>query len=187
MRASWTKVSIYIDGARKLKLKQSEPARLDLAPGKHEIEARGDGFTSAAFELNVDDQTPPVVVVTPLHRTGVSNTSPLGSLAIHEERDFRNLQPYAFYRGLPSSIGAASVYHSVIISMAISAVLLLAGVGCLVAIPVEFVNNFFAGVFMLVAGGAIASIFVPGGLGGVVIGIRFLRLPREWRSPPRIT
>jgi hypothetical protein len=185
MRASWTRVSVYVDGSLKLELKQSEPARLDLAPGKYQIEARGNGFISAVFELIVDGQTQPVVVITPLHRVGVSKTSPLGTLTIHAERDHRNLQPYAFYRGLPSSFGATSVYQSVVISMVISAVLFLAGVGVLIAIPIEFRDGFGGGVFVLVAGLALASLFVPAGLGGVVIGIRFLRLPREWRSPSR--
>jgi hypothetical protein len=187
MRASWTKIHVYIDGSLKLEIKQSEPAHFDLAPGEHHIEARGDGFIFAASELNVDDQTPPVVVITPLHKVGVSKSSPLGTLAIHEERDFRNLQPYAFYKGLPSSFGSATVYHSVVISMVISAALFLAGVGVLIAIPIEFRDGFGGGVFVLVAGLALASIFVPAGLGGFVIGIRFLRLPREWRSPPRTT
>jgi hypothetical protein len=31
----------------------------------------------------------------------------------------------------------------------------------------------------------IASIFVSAGLGGIVIGIRFLRLPPGWRNPPK--
>jgi hypothetical protein len=187
MRASWTKVRVYVDGSLKLELKQSEPARLDLAPGKHHIEARGDGFISAMFELIVDAQTPPVVVITPLHRIGVSTTSPLGTLSIHEEGDPRNLQPYAFYRGLPSAFGTSSVYHSVVISMVVSTSLFLAGVGVLIAIPIEFRDGFSGGVFVLITGLALASLFVPAGLGGVVIGIRFLRLPREWRNPPRTT
>jgi hypothetical protein len=185
MRASWSKVRLYVDGSLQLKLEQSELTRLDLPPGNHHVEARGDGFISATFELTVDSQATPVVVVTPLYRTGVSKTSPLGTLAIREEGDLRNLQPYAFYKGLPSSFGTNSVYHSVVISMVISAAIFLVGVGCLVAIPIEFRDGFAGGVFVLVAGLAIASIFVPAGLGGVVIGIRFLRLPREWRNPSR--
>jgi hypothetical protein len=185
MRASWTRVSVYIDGALKLELKQSEPTRFDLAPGKYHVEVRGRGFVSAVFELVVDGQTPSVVVITPLHRVGVSKTSPLGILTIREERDPRNLQPYAFYRGLPSSLGTTSVYHSVFISMVISAALILAGVGVLIAIPIEFRDGFGGGVFVLLAGLVLASLFVPAGLGGIVIGIRFLRLPREWRKPPR--
>jgi hypothetical protein len=98
----------------------------------------GKGFTTAKTVIQTDETSSPVVVITPLHREGASNATSLGTLSIHEEGDLRQLQPYAFYRGLPPAVGGGSVLYSVVISMVISTALFLAGLGLLALIPMEF-------------------------------------------------
>jgi hypothetical protein len=186
MRASWSTVTVSIDGSSNTKLKQSAPTLIDLELGAHKIHAQGSGFNSAHLNLIVDESISPVVVISPLYRVDASGTSPLGTLAIHEESDLRDLQPYAFYKRLPTSFGIKSVMHSVIISMLISTALSLAGLALVVLIPVEFVTQgAVAGIFVLILGGFVTSILLPAGIGGIVIGIRFLRLPSSWRSPTK--
>jgi len=185
MRASWAKVFVRVDGSIELELKQSIPTHLELKPGKHSVEAGGIGFKGARLAIETGQSDSPVIVISPQHRVGVTDETPLGTLTIREENDLRNLLPYAFYRGLPTSFGTTAL-HSAFISMLMSAAIFLLGVAALVAIPVAFITKGDgAGLFVLVCSSFIASICVPGGLGGVVVGIRFLRLPSGWRSPPK--
>jgi hypothetical protein len=185
MRASWAKVSVRVDGSIELELDQSKLAHLELKPGKHTIEAGGFGFKGARIEVETGESTQPVIVISPQHRVGVTNETPLGVLTIREESNVQNLLPYAFYRGLPTSFGN-SVLNSVFISMLMSAAVFLLGVAALGAIPFGFVaRSVGVGFIVLVPCIFIASIGVSAGLGGIVIGIRFLRLPPGWRNPPK--
>jgi hypothetical protein len=187
IRASWSTVKVSIDGSSDTELKQSTPTFIDLNPGTHEIRAQGNGFNSADFELKIDGSTSPVIVISPLYRDGASRTTPLGTLVIHEESDLRGLQPYAFYKRLPTSFGIEGVLHSVIISMLFSVALSLAGIALLLLIPVEFVTQgAVAGFFVLVLGVFVSSIVLPAGIGGILIDLRFLRLPPRWRNPSNV-
>jgi hypothetical protein len=186
MRAGWSKVFVRIDGSSEVELKPMRPTLYELEAGRHTIEAGGFRFNPAILEIETGGPTSPVIVISPEYRVGVTYESPLGTLSIREENDLRNLQPYAFYKGLPTSFGTDSVLHSVFISIFMSAVFFLLGVALLVAIPVGFVTKGIgAGFFVLILAFFVGSISVPGGLGGMVIGIRFLRMPPGWRSPQK--
>jgi hypothetical protein len=184
MRASWTRVKLQIDGSTEILLRQSIPQNIELVPGAHTVLARGRGFNSANRVIQIDETSVPIIVISPADREGVTTATPLGTLSIFEASDMRKLQPYVFYRGLPTSFGKDTVLHSVYISMFVSAAIFLVGLGFVALIPFAFVEKgIAAGFLILVFGSAVSSILMPAGLGGFVIGLRFLRLPLQWRKP----
>lgn len=118
----------------------------------------------------------------------MTRTTPLGTLSISDEHDLRLVQPYVFYRGLPTSFRSDNVLRSVAISMLVCAAVLLVGLALVMLIPIAFVlRGVQAGVVVLICASIISSVIVPAGLGGIIMGIRFLRLPPTWRNPVKTT
>ncbi len=90
--------------------------------------------------------------------------------------------PYRFYRNLPSALESSTVMPSPFMSFLAS--VLLAGLGIA---PLGFGALFLArdvqaALFLLACAYVIGPIAIPAGAGGIVIVIRVLRLPPDWRA-----
>jgi hypothetical protein len=183
MRASWTRVFVQIDGTSWIRLRQSEPHRVKLSSGTHSVNALGPGFASDSHAIYIDDDSELIVAITPEWLQGVTSSVPLGQLRIRQVNSPADLKPYQFYKRLPTSYGHTGVLLSVFYSLVMSFVALGVGVASLIVTALVWNRTFLGGLFCLACASLIASIFVPAGLGGIVVAVRFLRLPKGWRSP----
>lgn len=183
MRASWTRVFVQIDGLAWIRLRQSAPDPVELSPGPHTVNVSGPGFAPDSRVIQVDDDSELIVAITPEWRQEVTSSNPLGQLRIRPVDGPGALQPYQFYKKLPTSYGHSGVLLSVFYSLVMSVVSLGLGLASLVATALVWSRTFLGGLFCLVCASFIAPIFVPAGLGGIVVAVRFLRLPKGWRSP----
>jgi hypothetical protein len=99
-------------------------------------------------------------------------------------RDPAELEPYQFYRGIPSRRESLlpALAASVFASVAFAAI----AVGTLLGLYF-LVRGHFLAIVPLTLGCLITPLMVPAGVSGVVTAIRFLRLPPDWRSPPKVS
>jgi hypothetical protein len=185
LRASWAPVQAHVDGSdRECGLKTACPCRLDVAPGHHRLVLSGSSFEGTALELELVDGEVAIVSIEPRYLEGVSDRAPFGSLVARRVNRPQDLGLYRFYAGLPTSLEGKSVTHSVIVSMALSLTFVLVGVAAILVVPWAGVaRGPGVGAILLLPCLFIASAFIPMGLGGVAAGSRFLRMPRDWRSP----
>lgn len=186
IRASWTRVVVRVDGGESHHLEQTTPYAVSLPRGQHQFLAFGRGFASANAAVDLRDDSEVILAVTPRYREGVDRSTPLGRLEIRRVGAPQNLQPYKFYEGLPTSIGRATILPSVLLSILASSLFLGLDVGILgFAIRAFQEQAVLAGAFLVLCAALIGPIVIPAGLGGIVIGLRFLRLPPAWRSPEK--
>jgi hypothetical protein len=186
MRASWAGVVVRVDGGEGYHLKQTRPCPVSLQRGHHQFHASGSGFASANAGVDLDDDTDVIIAITPRYRDGVDHSTPLGRLEVRRIRGPQNLQPYKFYDGLPTSIGRATVVPSVLLSILASSLFVGLGMGIIAyAIRAFQEHAVFTGGFLVACAVLITPIVIPAGLGGILIGLRFLRLPPGWRAPEK--
>jgi len=183
MRANWVRVTVHVDRGEGQPLRQTKRHVLDLSPGRHEIHASATGLASATSHFTVGDQ-PTILAIAPAHTEGITDSTPLGQLEIRCDQSPQDLQPFRFYKELPSSIGRKSLFPSVAISVIGSTLALGAGLAFIAAwLWVLFIKGIFVGLLILAPTACITAVFVPAGLGGLVTAYRFLRLPPDWRAP----
>ena len=183
IRASWAGVGLTIDDGEHHHLRSTEPRSIDLPPGTHKFTARGHGFVTGEAVLEIADNEPSIVVVSPDHRDSTTSKTPLGTLRVHGVRGPEDLQPYVFYKSLPSSWGHNTLTVSVMVSMFTSGIVAAAGFALLGAAVYGFTKAAGVGLFLLLFAAFIAPIAIPAGIGGVLTAMRFERLPRSWRRP----
>ena len=184
LRASWTGVSCRIDGEESIHLEQTKQRVLHLPPGHHELHVSAKGFVPATATINLAEGKDAIIAITPGYQVGVAKDSPLGSLKIRTVEGPGDLQPYQFYRSLPSSIGRRSVWPSVLLSLMACSALVGLGLAAIAATMFGYLTRGIGtGLFLTACAIVIASLAIPAGLSGIAIGIRFLRLPLLWRSP----
>ena len=189
MRASWAAVTVSVDGHADLRLRQGVPHPVDVPPGQHRIQVHGSGFAPGHGSVEVQDGTDLIVAVTPAWLDGVGPASPLGELRIRPVGGPEQLQPFEFYRELPTSIGRTTVAPSVLVSIISSAVFLTV----FGLIPVAFAFYFLTRgwqyvpvfAFLMALSAFMGVISIPAGFGGLLIAYRFIRLPASWRAPER--
>jgi hypothetical protein len=118
MRASWARVALDIDdGVQHLQLSAMKIQKVSLPAGSHKFTATHPRFASGQVTAEIGKHSQDIVVVSPLHRTAVSRDASLGTLRVDVVASPENLQPYAFYKGLPTSLGHSSVASSVAVSI----------------------------------------------------------------------
>ena len=185
MRASWESVHVEVDGGRQARLTTGKICSIDVDPGEHQLVASGHGFVSATMSVSVADQETAIVGINPMYLEGRSQETPLGSLHLYRAGGPEDLGTFRFYKNLPMSSGNGdSVTPAVAVSIAYSVAFLVIGVVSVAAIPwAAFSRSVAVALILLLPLLFVASIFIPAGLDGVVAGVRFLRLPREWRRP----
>lgn len=184
MLANWRAVTARVDGAEGITLKQGVPYFLAVPPGRHTVHVEARGFAPASASVEVKHSADLIVAVTPAWLDGVSKSTPLGELRLRTGVGPEQLQPYLFYRLLPTSMGRTSVFPSVIASALASFVLLsVLGLIPLILAFYLLVVAPVVGVIVLAIALLLVPISVPAGIGGVVIATRFLRLRPEWRTP----
>ena len=128
MRASWAGIRITIDDDEHHHLRAVEPRVIELPSGPHKFAARHKGFVGGEAVIDVSDRNSSIVAVSPDHRASATSKTPLGTLRVHTASP-EELQPYAFYKGLPSSWGHGSVTPSVMLSVIASVVFARGRVG----------------------------------------------------------
>jgi hypothetical protein len=187
VRAWWTTVTVQIDHHPAFETKTGVPYHLALAPGQHRIWVAGHGFSPVEAQFDAGSTNAPIIAITPAYREGVSRSTPLGQLKVRVGTPPEDLEPYKFYRALPTSIGSRTVLHSVFISLVASAVFAAAGLAPIVFAALFLPRSPEVSLFMLGCAAFMAPVGLPIGVGGIVAGIRFLRLPPKWRAPERAT
>jgi hypothetical protein len=183
IRASWAGVRLTIDDGEHHQLRSTEPRIIDLQPGPHTFAACGRGFVSGEAVLDVGEDEPSIVVVSPDHRVSASAETPLGTLRIHGVRGPEELQPYVFYKSLPTSWGHRTLIVSVIISTVASIVVTAAGFAVLGVAVYGLTKAAGVGLFLGLCALVIAPLCIPAGIGGILTAVRFERLPTSWRRP----
>jgi hypothetical protein len=172
-----------VDDGEHHHLRSTEPRIIDLPPGSHTFAARDHGFVAGETVIDIAEGAPSIVVVSPDHRVSATSGTPLGTLRVHSVRGPDELQPYVFYKSLPTSWGHKSLTVSVVISMVTSGVLAAVGFASLGAAVYGFTKAAGVGLFLTFCAVLIAPLFIPAGIGGILAAIRFERLPPSWRSP----
>ena len=184
LRASWSAVQADVDGTSGvLALKTARPSRVDVAPGPHRLVVSGPRFEGATLQLDLDEGQDAIVSIEPRYLEGASAESPLGSLVARRVASPQDLGLYRFYAGMPTSRKGGSLTRSVVVSIAVSLAFALAGVAAVLLIPFAWAaRSPGVSAILLLPCLFIASALVPMGVGGVIAGSRFLRLPRGWRG-----
>lgn len=185
MRASWAPVSVTVDGSESLDLRLMKPCVIELRPGSHTYAAHCHGFVSGQLTTDIPANPPSILVISPDHRDGVTSDTPLGTLRVHLADGPEELEPYVFYKGLPPSWGHQSVTPSVIVSALVSAAVFVGGIALLGLVAWGYTLDIGVGLILTLPGAYLVAITLPAGLGGVLIALRFMRLPASWRRPDR--
>lgn len=184
MRATWTSVLVEVDFGSGLRIKACRRYLVDVPAGTHRIAAEGLGLVPSATSIEIRDGETIVLAITPDYPESVSQSAPLGGLRLHVARDPIELQPYQFYRSIPSR--RESVLPALAFSAVASVVVLaVIAVATLLGLYFLLLGRTF-GLLPLASACLMAPVVVPAGVGGVVTAIRFLQLPADWRSPPRV-
>lgn len=183
IQASWTHVTVDLDGERKLHLRTGVPFSVNLERGQHRVTASGAGFVDAVCTLDVGRSHGQIVAVSPYWREGVTKEHPLGTLWLRPNADPTTLQPYAFYQEM--GVGSGSGFaRPLLTSLVASTVFLGLGILPVVAVAYLAVAAPVDLLVMIPAMLVLAPICIPGGGGGLLTTWRFLRLPASLRSPP---
>lgn len=181
VRATWRRVDVQA-GHQKVLARTGIPLPIQVYGAEVTIQCNAQGFIPSQLSLSHGSPAERIVRIVP-DITCASPSAPLGRLVIEEVSDAGQLGPYLFYRSLPTSIGRRGLTGSVLVSIALSVALASFGLAPLVAAIVVLGRSVAVSVILLILFGLMAPLIVPGGLGGVILGVRFLRLPRSWRHP----
>lgn len=181
MRSGWQPAWIQIDDGEPIRLVPMRRHIVEAAPGAHLTRACGKGFVSAEATIEVDHSGDLTVAITPDWLEADDPAFPRGQLKIRTVDDPHTLQPFKFYKEMPTSLGSKTLIFSLLLSLLASAALLGFGLAALAAIAFGFSVDPFVGVFCLMTAGFIASFAIPVGLAGILTAARFMRLPADWR------
>ena len=171
-RASWGRVRIDVDQSLEVSVRTATRHVVLLPLGRHEIRVRGRGFAPSALTVDLTGEQRAIVAITPHYLESISRSTPLGQLRAHVVSGPEELHPYRFYKGCP-------VFVSAVGSSTETAV----GVAAVAAAVYVLAQHVLVGLLLLACASVVVPTLLIGGIGGLVMAVRFLRLSSDWRAP----
>jgi hypothetical protein len=183
LRLTWRPLVVKIDSETEVEVLHSKPLRVSVAPGHHTVEVSGAGIVPVHESIDVGRSTDVVLAIST--QTGISGEGnlPRISISAHVVESPRDLATYKFFDTRPTSFGAKSLVFTTLLSMMFSSVLFLCGPILIGVATLEFASQGFGAGLLILACSVPFWTLNPFGLGGVIVGYRFLRLPSDWRRP----
>lgn len=155
-----------------------------VRPGLHEVRVRASGFAPTVTTVDLTRQERAIVAITPAYLESVSRSTPLGLLRAHVVNGPEELHPYRFYRSWPPRKG--SVLPALFLSAMGSAIVAGLGAAAVVVALYILVRHVLVGLFLLACLSVVVPMLVWGGVGGMIMAVRFLRLSPDWRAPGKM-
>ena len=180
LRSGLGSVNLRIDDGPSNRLKLFKPVTLTCDKGEHTLRVSAPHMETATLKVEVLPDLNALVVVSPRPIEGCGVGSALGRFEIWEAENPSELEPYAFYRSLPSSGERGGVLASVLTSAVASGIFFM--------VPPIFAMGCLArGWGVLAVAGVLlaplAGFCMPFGALGLLAAYRFWRLPADWRNP----
>jgi hypothetical protein len=186
LRVSFAEVSFKVEPIdQPFRIRALRPHPVALAAGSHDIRVAGRGFFPDTKTIEVAEGETVIVAVKPERPSGSDPDWPNGKLHLRVVDDPTDLEPNRFYNSLPSM--SATTALALAGSLAASSAFLLLSLAMIGAVCFGFIaRSPGVGVILLFFSCMVIPIALPAGIVGVTVGIRYLRLPSDWRRRPLI-
>jgi hypothetical protein len=186
LRVSFAELSCRVGPLdQPVRLRALRPHSIALEAGSHEIRVTGRGFLPDTKTIDVGEGGSVIVAVTPERPSGADPDWPNGKLHLRVVDDPTDLEPNRFYNSLPSM--SATTTLALVGSLAASGAFLLLSLAMVGAVCFGFIaRSPGVGVILLLFSCMVIPIALPAGIVGVTAGVRYMRLPRNWRRRPTI-